>query len=278
MRPSFFLLALSFFFIFGETISNSQQHKESSTHLSPTGSGGNETLSAEAKPTFDVNQQTDKVVAKINGRPVRQSDLMGRDLNDYIDHEIVYLEGINRGFDKDPETRKLVENYEKKLVLAKMIEELYKTHLNPADITDEEINGYYEANKDRFTLAVTNSITVRNRKMASEVLQRIADGEDFTAVASEFPEDSSKPVRRRAGFTRAYNHHFNKMEVGELSRIIREGRSFKIFQITQVRVMSLRGVRNDIINSLLQNKKLSLVENYADELKKKDHINVELIK
>lgn len=91
-------------------------------------------------------------------------------LQDMIDVELLAIEAKRRGLDKDPETEDAVRQILRDAVLAKAREGIPA----PAELTNEEVRAYYDANPDKFTEPERRrvaAILVADKKDAEKVLK-----------------------------------------------------------------------------------------------------------
>ncbi len=71
-------------------------------------------------------------------------------------------------------------------------ERLYESVTKELKPTDEEIEAYYEENKDRFSQPESRNvrhILVKNEAKADEIYQMLEDGDDFAKLAKEYSTD-----------------------------------------------------------------------------------------
>ena len=96
------------------------------------------------------------------------------------------------------------------------------------DITEQEMKDYYKENKDYFSVAekiTASRILVEDEKLAKEIIKRIADGEDFDALAKQYSieehadhEGATVTTFGRGEMEEAFEKAAFAMEVGEVSQ------------------------------------------------------------
>jgi peptidyl-prolyl cis-trans isomerase C len=119
--------------------------------------------------TFTCASAADKILAKVNGKPITESQIKEvldrlpanynsvknnpqfRDqiLNTLINQELLYQEAEKEKIEKDKKVQKQIEEAKKQIVINALLEK----HLKPKDVkvTDEEAKVFYERNKAQFT-------------------------------------------------------------------------------------------------------------------------------
>jgi peptidyl-prolyl cis-trans isomerase C len=111
----------------------------------------------------------DKVLAKVNGKSITESQLkevMSRlpanyksvknnpqlrkqILNTLINQELLYQEAEKENIEKDKKVQKQIEEAKKQIVINALLEKHLK--INDVKVSDEEVKAFYEKNKAKFT-------------------------------------------------------------------------------------------------------------------------------
>lgn len=250
-----------------DTEGNEQPNSQSSE--TESGSSGG-TDNAEAEP-----ERIGKILARVDGTPIYEDDLNGRNLEFVVAEEIIYRAGVKQGIDKEYKDK--VKQYEKVLVIdgtkAKILENMGPTK----EISDEEIERHYKANKNRYSYARIHEITFPEVNMGNEIKERAAKGEELKDIASSYPD--VVVLVTDLGFNRQLAAlEFEDKEVGALSDVTqKEDGTFRVLKIVEVKDIPLNTSKKSIRNILESKRKGEMFENYADELAKENNITVEII-
>lgn len=109
----------------------------------------------------------------------------------WINKQVLYQEALERELDEDADVRKELQKVKKELMINKLME---LTVDNDVSVSDDEIEAYYEANKDRFVLeediAHAYHIVVETQSQANEVRRRLNQGENFEDIFTDVKSDS----------------------------------------------------------------------------------------
>lgn len=152
-----------------------------------------------------------KVLAVVKGKEITE-DTLNRFLNDLgpqvamqfqseegreklidelIRQEVLYLNAIEKDFDKDEEFvtefEKIKENFLKQYTVNKMLRDV--------TVTEEEVKEFYENNKEMFKkpeTAVASHILVEEEEKAKEIIKELEAGKSFEEAALEFSTCPSK--------------------------------------------------------------------------------------
>lgn len=245
------------------------------------GCGKSEKKTEEPKDLSPTNQtaQTnmpDRVVARINGRPIYEKDLDGRPLEYVITDEILYEEGLKRGLDKKLEPR--IEQYKKSLIVNAIKNEISGKLPKDEEVSDKEIEDYYKENESRFTHMRVKEMIFDDKGLAEEAHERAIKGEDFEKIASDLSTKSGKniPVKDLV-FGVRYNDIFKGKDVGSVSDVIQEGNEFKVVKLVEMRKIPIFKARSSIKYLILAKKKNDALRDYAEKLSKEDNIKVEIL-
>lgn len=122
-------------------------------------------------------------------------------LDRLVAEKLLYKQALAKGLDKDPKVQKVMVN-------TLLREDVYANVRN-SDFTDEELQAYFEANKDEFVVPekvqIKRILVKVNDDRTDEEAAALAakvkgelkgDGSNFKEVATEYSED---PYRRRGG-------------------------------------------------------------------------------
>jgi len=109
----------------------------------------------------------------------------------WINDEVLYREAMIKKLDEDPEIQKEFEMLKRDLLISRLIENTLSTKI---EVTDEEIQAFYDANKEAFVLSEdivrAYHILVQTNDEAREIRKRLRADEPFEEVAREFSPDS----------------------------------------------------------------------------------------
>ena len=259
-------------------------------------SGCSGTKEPAAKP-----QPAAKVLAKVNGTPITEDDLRLsartahgmapegeklRALDDVIQGELLYQEGLRLGLDKDPGYLKEMAKMEKQLANMKRGEitrRLYNTQVaSKVEITNQEAQEYYNKNVDQIQAELRlGMIKFSNKEEAEATLKKIRSGEPFKKVAeANLPQ--GMPATHRPpwdlGFVTwdripdEFWPAVYKLKPGEVSDVVSSKRSgFHIFTLLEKRKnskMEFSQVSGLIMTRLRDRKIMESFENYIAKLKK----------
>lgn len=247
------------------------------------------------------SQPAAKVLAKVNGTSITEDDLRLsirtahgtapeseklRALDDVIQAELLYQEGLRLGLDKDPGYLKEIAKMEKQLANMKRAEitrRFYNTQIaSRVEITNQEAQEYFNKNVDQIKTELhLGMIGFSNKEDAEAALKRIRSGERFKEVA-EANAPKGMPAGQRPpwdmGFVTwgqipdEFGSAVYKLKPGEVSDVVSSKRTgFHIFTLLESRKNSKVEFGNvaGLIMARLRDKKImESFENYVAKLKK----------
>lgn len=151
------------------------------------------------------------------------------------------------------------------------------------EITDEEIETYFNENKDTFATpeqVEASHILVDDEATAKEVAAKLADGEDFAALAKEYSTDTTSAENGgELGYfgTGEMTEEFEKaafaMEIGEISEPVKTDYGYHIIKVTgkkEAKAANLEDSKEEIKETLKQEKMSSEYTTWLEE-KKEDY-------
>lgn len=183
-------------------------------------SGTTATASGPSDDGGSGNADDSEVIATVNGvsitadefetaaarkTPENGKELSADEKQEVLDRliaeKLLYKQALGKGLDKDPKVQKVMVN-------TLLREDVYANVRN-SDFTDEELQAYFETNKDEFVVPEKVQIKrilikvsdERSDDAASTEAGRIrgelkSDGSNFKEIAAKYSED---PYRRRGG-------------------------------------------------------------------------------
>jgi peptidyl-prolyl cis-trans isomerase C len=132
-------------------------------------------------------------------QPNQESEFIQR----WVDRELLYREAKRLGLNKSTDLQLELELVEKEFLINKLLE---RTFLERVQITEEDINSYYEKNKDLFQVDQDEvrvlQILTKTQTEANVVLQEIRLGKSFEEAAKEHSIDIFRNRGGDMGFIR----------------------------------------------------------------------------
>lgn len=160
-------------------------------------------------------EKTGPVLARVNSSTLTTdefNDLLGPEnrltlspadkqeaLKQWADREMVYQEALRAGLDKDRETRLLIENNRKEILVSKIMQ---KEISDKVTVAPEEIQAYYAAHAPEYNKAVKlRTIRVQTEVEARALAESLKAGADFATLARNHSKD---PTAQQGGLYDQY--------------------------------------------------------------------------
>lgn len=124
-----------------------------------------------------------------------QPDGMERIVYELVNQNLMYLDALENKLEEEEAFKDDLENAKKNLLIQYSVNKFLKD----VSVTDEEVEEFFEANKDQFKKpeAMTAShILVDEEDQAEKILQEIKDGLSFEEAAKKY---STCPSKERGG-------------------------------------------------------------------------------
>jgi predicted CopG family antitoxin len=233
------------------------------------------TKEAPTKQTAQTNTP-DRIVARVNGKPIYEKDLGGKPLENIVADEVIYEEGLKRGLDKKLESQ--IEEYKRGLIVSTLKSEIINSLPKGGEVTDKEIEDYYKENESKFTHMRVKQMTFEDKSLAEEAHKRAMSGEDFEKIASDLSAKSGGniPVKDLV-FGVRYNELFKGKDVGSVSDVIQEGNEFKVIKLVEVIKIPLAKSSESIKYLVLAKRREDAIREFANKVSKEDNIKVEIL-
>lgn len=247
-------------------------------------------------------ENKEKVLAKVATEQITQTDLdhMLKNLNpqiaanfqgeqgnkallqELVNQKLFYLEAQENNTENDPKFQNEFEKLKENFMTQYSIQNL----INSAAVTHEELEEYYNANKDRFVSqgkVQASHILVDSQELADEAKSKLADGESFEALAKEY---SSCPSKDRGGDLGMFQQgqmvpEFEDaafgMNIGDISDPVKTQFGYHIIKVTdkeESTILSFDEVRSNLLRDMMSDKQAALYQNRIKDLKNKYSVEI----
>jgi len=134
--------------------------------------------------TEQLNEQKKKILEQYKDASARLDFLQS-----WVTQEVLYRQALEEQLSEEPSTKSVIED----LVRGALSQQLmHKELADKINITESDLQTYYQANQEKYLEAAKVSIShilVEDQKQADDLLDRIKKGEDFAALARDFSID-----------------------------------------------------------------------------------------
>lgn len=167
-----------------------------------------------------------------------------------------------------------------------LINELQNSIVNSVEVSDAEIEKYYNENKDRFTVeeqVEASHILVEDEETAKEILNKLNNGSDFAELAKEYSLDGSATRGGNLGFfprgrmVKPFEEAAFALQVGEISEPVKTDFGYHIIKVTdrqEAKTLSLEESKEDIRSTLLYQKQMETLRTYLMELRENAEVEI----
>ena len=243
-----------------------------------------------------------KVLAVVNGSTITEKDIKrsllrfpqetqehykteeGRKqfLDQMINFELIYNHALDNDMKKDPEYLEQLQLVEKDILIQIGVRNI----MAGLDITDEEIQKYYEANSQMFKSEETVSakhILVDDLDQMKEIEAEITNGMSFEEAAKKHSKCPSAAEGGSLGsFTRGrmvpeFENAAFELEIGEISEPIKTQFGYHLIQLDEKNAGSLKSLEESkqmIVKNLLNQKQNEKYISSITELKNKYDVEI----
>lgn len=240
--------------------------------MSQTGEGG-KTLGEELKGNIVEKLIMERLVSK----DAKNMNIVVTDeeIKEQMDQYIAIVEEQEK-FDEFLEANKLTkeflkENLKKDLLFNKHNE----AFLKDVKITDEEIENYFNSNKEDLVVVKASHILVKSEEDGKKVIDKLNAGEAFASVAATESIDSSSAVQggnlgyfKKGTYVNEFEQAAFALKVGETSKLVKTEVGYHVIKIED-RKDTLETLKDDIILVLKDDKYLEKIQSLRDSAKVK---------
>jgi peptidyl-prolyl cis-trans isomerase C len=190
---------------------------------------------------------------------------------------------------EDPEISFQIKNAVDQILIQSLLQ---KEIIEKISLTDEDINTYYEENKENYwqeeEIHALN-ILVEDQAQAENIVNQLNEGNDFSTLAKEFSISSSASEGGDIGFVTKgtlkteIEEQLFILNPGEVSEIIPTENGFHIFKVLEKNPSGYLGfdeVKNEIEGQLLPLRQQEAFDEYLKNIEENSTIdkNTELLK
>jgi peptidyl-prolyl cis-trans isomerase C len=224
----------------------------------------------------------------------RTNDQITKLLERQIDNILFAQEARRLKLDQDPAVRYKIEEFTKGILTQALID----TSVNKSvTVTDGDIEEYYNKHQDEFQvpekikvshilIAVAPDAPENEKKekkaQAEEILAKVKAGEDFSALAKKYSEDTK--TKNKGGLLGFFSKGSKDPELekaafnlkkDEVSNLILTAKGYHIVKLLdkkEAKTKSLEESKNRISNKLQQQKRNEAVTKLLEDLKSKTNV------
>lgn len=159
------------------------------------------------------------------------------------------------------------------------ITEYREKKMDEYEVADEEIQNFYDENKDYLNEVEARHILVETEEEANNVLKRLEGGEDFAVLAQELSKDPGSAIQggnlgyfSQGQMVEAFDNFAFNGNIGDISEPIETEFGFHIIEITGSK-NSLEDYREEIVKAVQSEKFTKDLEELEKKAKVKKHLD-----
>ena len=203
-----------------------------------------------------------------------------------IRRQLILQQDEMAAYRNDPLIKLSVRNYEDSLIIDKYLREHIAQRMN---VSEEELKNYYKWNRPDFGSPVkveARHILLRSRADAENIMVKLAQGEDFVQLASDYSIDL--PLARQGGLMAAVpikkdealaeiDRVLFSLSEGQVSDIVETEYGFHIIRVDKIippEIKSFEEVKEEINKKLIWQKHNEAYNEMTAQLEKKAETEV----
>ena len=207
-----------------------------------------------------------------------------RFVENHILHRLLFQEGLAQGLADDPDIRRQVNDLNRRLVVQRLVKDLQ----NVPEVTDEQIETYYNDHQSRYSTTTLRArhILVREEEVAEDLRAQLEEDPDsFSDLAKEHSVDTASA--RKGGDLGFFGHGrmvpdfeaaaFALAEPGDLSDVVKTQYGYHIIKLEERRDgqgKPLDQVREQIRATLRHEAVQEQTQDYYEDLKRRADIQL----
>ena len=239
----------------------------------------------------DLSERINKMSKYVRGR-YQSLDKKRAMLDSLVETEVLAKEAARRGFAKDPEVVRMLQQVMIQRLRQKVVEEKVKE----SDITDKDVKEFFEKNNAQYFKPATvrvSHILVKDEATANKVLAEVkAKGNDpraFRDLVQQYSVDEA--TKKRAGDLRYFTKDEKKVtatvieasfkmeKVGDVAGPVKSDQGFHVLKLVHKRAEVNRTaedpqVKQQIVTRLVRDRRREALEAFRKDLRAKAKITV----
>lgn len=209
-------------------------------------------------------------------------------LDNWAEQEVLYLEAVKKGIEKEDSVQLVINQYRKNLLAMEVV----RREFGGSAVNETDVRNYFDQHSDEFLYAVKlGQIVLQSYELAARTLAEIKSGADFFKLARERSltrlENPADPkvitdyIPRGSLGDFAIEEQIFGLQPGELSGIIPyvQGTFLIVKMVDKKKMLSkvdFSTYSSQIYNYLMTQKYQEFLRSYVDSLKTKYKITVDL--
>jgi len=207
-----------------------------------------------------------------------------RFLDELVKKELLYQEALKKGFDKDPEYLRKLEEFKKLTLIGQLLE---KEIESKAKVTEQDVKDYYEKHKADLSSVSqirASHILVKTEAEAKKMLERLKKGENFAELAKKYSIDpgSAKNGGDLGYFSSGqmvpeFEAAAAKLKAGEMSEPVKTKFGYHIIKVTDKKMgkpVEFEKVKSVLLQRLTAEKQKEVFDTYVESLKKSYKVEI----
>ncbi|MDA8428726.1 MAG: peptidylprolyl isomerase [Geobacteraceae bacterium] len=248
-------------------------------------------------------QKEGKVLAEVNGSNITTTDFNRelKNLPDYLKamantpegrkemldtmvvRELILQQATKDGLDKGPEIEEKLQDLKKRLIVESYLKKKVESE---SQISDADVQKFYEQNKDKFKTGEqirASHILVKTEKEAKDILAKIKAGGNFEELAKKYSTDSSAAKGGDLGWfgkgsmVPVFEKAVLALKEGQISGIVKSDFGYHIIKLTGKRpagIRPLEEVKDQIKGAIMPQKQQEIFQKIKEQLKKSAKITI----
>ena len=192
-----------------------------------------------------------------------------------------FFEGDEEAYKAELEKQGLTEEQVLKDLRTRMLsEKIFEEITSEVEVTDEDIQAYYEENEAQFEQPASREvrhILVKTQAKANQIHRQLENGADFAKLAREFSEDPASAkeggnfTAQKGATVAPFDEVAFELETGELSDPVKTQFGWHVIEavadVEDAATQELAEVEEQISTTLLEEKKNARINEWVQELK-----------